>query len=113
MIYLGPTADMGDVAPLSGTVPVSTAVKRAAEELLLIKGLIGELEDRLLAWPQLEMAATSMLELQNIDIVQQSLDALTAFLADMAENCGASEVTLDQSLSLVPLGEMRGRLSRP
>lgn len=110
MIEFGPNEVEVPFSIAPENLPVALVVERAAAELERVSLLIHELEDAVLSGSQSNTAPGTIAAQQSVDVVQQSVDVLAAFLTSLAEECESWNVSVATPLSHVSLGAMRERL---
>lgn len=108
---------MTGAAPLAGgdkttseALPANALLKRTSAELIRVRSLMTELENNFLDGPPSGASTDSLKVLQNIDLIQQSLNGLAEFLDALGESCGALHIPAARPLSRVTLEKMRHRL---
>lgn len=97
----------------NGPDDISRTLARCASEVGHLKQLVAPIETALLSdLDAYSRAPNRKIVLQNLDFLNQSMEALASFLdAVAALPCSNYRPGLDDALSKIPLGEMRARLS--
>lgn len=110
MIEFGPINATAQNSVAPEELPIALVVERAAKELDRVSLLVRELEECLLSARQVGLSVETIVAQQSVDMVQQSVEVLAAFLKNLAGQCDSWEVPVAASLSHVSLGAMRERL---
>jgi ABC-type transporter Mla subunit MlaD len=92
-------------------ISTSDVLKRTARELDSLSAATRELEQTVTDLVQAETTKATMVSLQSIDLLAQTLSALTEFIDDVSDQIGTSHQTdIAQATHNLKLGDLRARL---
>lgn len=112
MIFIGPEEDSSTIAtPLPDSMPVGTLLRRVAAELDDLDRLLRKLETAVFPTDEADVQLADRQALQSIDLLGQSLQALSQFLASLSHDCAEATVPVALPLARIPLADLRYRLA--
>lgn len=92
-------------------VSTSDVLKRTARELEHLCAATRDLEDTVTEMMHSEASRSAVVSLQSIDLVTQTLAALTDFVGEIGDQIGASHQTdILRAADSIKLGDLRARL---
>ncbi|WP_341366691.1 hypothetical protein [Yoonia sp. BS5-3] len=109
MIEIGPTTDQQESSFVPDTLHLDLLLARAAGELERMSWIVDELEDNFLTTSKFQPETDKIKALQSVDMLVQSVNALGAFLTELAQGNDPHDVKVGTALSLIPLQDMRER----
>lgn len=113
MIFIGPEEETTE-KPLEmpESLRMSAILHHVAAELDDLGGLLSRLETSLLPTPGTPAHHQDRHTLQSIDLLGQSLQALSTFLHRLSQDCDSWAVPVAAPLAEIPLADLRKRLAR-